>query len=805
MVDSMIRLFPSTATVFTTNGLGYLTDATKCTVGEERNGSFELSMSYPITGRHYSDILLRSIIVAKPNPYDDPQPFRIYEISRPINGIVSISAEHISYDMNGIPVSGGWEASNPTTALNGLKSHSAVTCPFTFWTDKSTEGTFHVDLPSNLRACLGGSEGSILDIFGGEYEFDNFLVRLYGSRGMNRGVTIRYGKNMTDLQQEENCANVYTGVYPYWYSDSEEDGGLVECNPKVVPVEGTFNYTRVMTLDLSSEFQDKPTADQLKARTESYIKNNDIGIPKVSIDVSFANLMDSEEYETAALLETVRLCDTVNVEFEALGVKATAKCISYTYDCLTNKYESIELGEARSNLASTIVDTRQADYASEFKKMLQDAIGNSDTNLMKTIAYATMVITGNLGGNVILHSSTGGESPDEILIMDTTDIKTAKRVWRWNLSGLGYSRNGYNGPYSLAMTMDGVFVADFIQAGTMSCNRLKGGTLTLGGSGNGSGILQMLNSSGTQIGKWDNTGLEAINVKLTGELSMTMKIGSETFTATLGKLPGYSSYSNTYGLILKSEGSSSAGSISLRPPQYNTRGGTTTIPGLMVTDNILCIGGENTSNGDYARVDAGIYTITSSLGTTSTPTIATNISGIHTNVTEKEITELGGGQLIGYGITIYHSSSEKDIIFDYNWIKQTTEGWNIVGVRKGNGLKMYYGTSSSKRYKEILRDMDEDDIKELYKIQPVIAKFKDDILDENDERYQKYHPMFIAEDVDKYFSDAVDHLDDRAENWNVRVMIPAMFQMIKSQKKEIDELKTTLGDMEERLRRLEGQ
>lgn len=802
MVDSMMRLFPATATVFTTNGLGYLVDAIKCEVKEERNGVFELSMTYPITGRRYHDILLRSIIVTKPNPYDDPQPFRIYEISRPINGIVTISAEHISYDMNGIPVSGGWSASNPSIALNGLKSHAAVACPFTFWTDKSTSGTFTVDLPSNMRACLGGTEGSILDIFGGEYQFDEFLVRLYGARGMNRGVTIRYGKNLTDLQQEENCANVYTGVYPYWYSNSEENGGLVECSPKVVPVSGTFNYTRVMTLDLSSEFQDKPTAAQLKERTEAYIRNNDIGVPKISIDVSFANLMDSEEYETAALLETVHLCDTVTVEFEALGVNATAKCISYIYNCLTGKYESLELGDARSNLASTIVDTRQADYASEFRKMLEDAINDSDTNMLKAIAYATQLITGNLGGHVILHSSTGGEKPDEILIMDTENIKTAKKVWRWNLSGLGYSSKGYNGPYGLAMTMDGVFIADFIQAGTMSCNRLKGGTLVLGGSGNGNGILQMLNSSGTQIGKWDNTGLEAINVKLTGEFSMTFKIGSETFTAKLGQLKGYSSTTKTYGLILTSTGTSRAGEISLRPPQYNTRD-TKNPPGLVGTDDLIAIGGESTTSGKFTWVEAGVDIANVNGSRTEYPLIRTIVENNVTNYTDKDHTFVGGG-----AITIFHDDPTygNALMFNYVWVKQTSGGQNVVSVSTNGYMKIYYGTSSSKRYKEILRDMDESDIENLYNIQPVIAKFKDDILEETDERYQVYHPMFIAEDVDEYFPEAVDHLEDgRAENWNEKVMIPAMFQMIKSQKEEIKALKSALSEVIERLDKLEGK
>lgn len=236
MVDSMIRLFPSNATDFTTNGLGYLPDATECTVTEERNGAFELEMKYPVSGKRYSDILLRSIIVAKPNPYDDPQPFRIYEISRPMKGLVTVKAAHISYDMNGIPVDPCSVVNGSiTAALEALKASTIVPCPFILWTDKTTSNaTFEVSSPTGLRACLGGSEGSILDVFKGEYKFDKYMVRLYSERGTNRGVSIRYGKNLTDLTQDENCENVYTGVHGFWSGEVDGSNVVVYTSPLVI-------------------------------------------------------------------------------------------------------------------------------------------------------------------------------------------------------------------------------------------------------------------------------------------------------------------------------------------------------------------------------------------------------------------------------------------------------------------------------------------------------------------------------------------------------------------------------------------
>lgn len=495
MVDAIIRLFEDTATEFESNGIGYLPDATSCKVTEERNGEFELAMKYPITGVRYSEIKQRRIIVVKPNPYAEPQPFRIYFISKPLNGIVSVSAEHISYDLSGIPTA-PFEASTVSAALTGLKTNAVVPCPFDFWTDKTTSGNFKIKTPLSIRSCLGGVEGSILDVFGtGEYEFDKFQVKFYLHRGENRNVVLEYGKNITDLEQEENCSNVYTGVYPYWYSEEE---GMVTANPQVIPAPGTYNYQKVYVLDLSYDYIEKPTPEQLKADAETYIKNNNIGVPKVSLEVSFVHLGDAEEYKEFRDLETVHLCDTVTVKFRELGVDAEAKCIKTVYDCLTNKYDSISLGDSKASLADTVAG---------IGNIIKNQDDANKTYLKEAVDNATSQITGNLGGYVVLHSSTGGKQPDEILIMDTPDIATAVKVWRWNKSGLGYSSNGYNGPYGLAMTQDGQIVADFIKTGEMMANRISGGTLTMGGINNAGGLIKILNASNEVDGEWDNSGL----------------------------------------------------------------------------------------------------------------------------------------------------------------------------------------------------------------------------------------------------------------------------------------------------------
>lgn len=452
MVDSLIVLYESTCTEFENNGLGSLPDAISCSVVMRGNDEYEFEMEYPVTGKRFEELSLRKIIVSKPTPYDDPQPFRIYSISKIIDGIVTVNAEHISYDLSGYPVS-SFKAETAVTAFDNMKDALVLPCPFTFFTDKTTVATMTVDKPINVRSLLFGTEGSMLDVYGGEYEFDKFSVKLWNRLGKDRGVSIRYGKNLTDLEQEENCSAVYTGIYPFWSSDED---GLVELKEKVLKADGEYNFTRIYVLDLSDEWQEPPSEEQLRSRAQSYMKANKIGVPKVSLKVSFISLTQSEEHKDYALLETVRRFDTVNVEFPELKVSATSKCIGTDYNVLTGKYNSIELGDSKPNIVDTIVEQEINISKTPTKTFMEQAIDN-----------ATKLISGGLGGYVVLHSSTGGNHPDEILIMDTDNILTATKVWRWNSGGLGYSSTGYNGDFGLAMTMDGAIVADFITTGIL--------------------------------------------------------------------------------------------------------------------------------------------------------------------------------------------------------------------------------------------------------------------------------------------------------------------------------------------------
>ena len=184
-------LFSANAQSFSNNGIGRL-DLVKCVVTEERNGIYELAAEISVDSPHFSDIANNMIIYAVPGDGMGAQPFRIYRISEPLNGLVTIDARHISYDLS-YNTAMPYTAGSVSEAFVNLKAAAVETCPFTFWTDKSTIANQKITTPRSMRACLGGQQGSILDVYGGEFGWDNFQVKLYGQRGSDTAVTLRYG------------------------------------------------------------------------------------------------------------------------------------------------------------------------------------------------------------------------------------------------------------------------------------------------------------------------------------------------------------------------------------------------------------------------------------------------------------------------------------------------------------------------------------------------------------------------------------------------------------------------------------
>lgn len=440
-------LFASNATNFTTNGLGRL-DCHDCKVTEERNGQFELEMTIAESALHADQIEMTSIIVAKASQGSGLQAFRVYRITKPLNGVFKVYANHISYQLSLIPtmpfsVVASAHACQDT--LTALKSNAVETCPFTFTTDVTTVASYAQTTPASIKSRLGGVQGSVLDQFGGEYEWDNYDVTLHANRGVTvPNVTLRYGKNITDLNQEENISNTITGIVPFW---ADNEGNLVTLPEKVVDSThaSDFPFKRTVPVDFSDDFENQPTENELRTKAQAYVTG--IGVPVVSIKLSFINLADTEEYKDIAPLQNVNLCDVIKVEFEKYGITTTAKIVKTVYDVLGEKYDSLEIGSIRSSLATTITDQNantQTEIATKFAKV--------GTEIDNATAWLT-----NSGGYVVAVKNNDG-TWKELLFLDTNDTATAQNVLRINENGIGFSSNGVGGPYTQAWTLDGKLV-----------------------------------------------------------------------------------------------------------------------------------------------------------------------------------------------------------------------------------------------------------------------------------------------------------------------------------------------------------
>ncbi|MCR4657330.1 MAG: phage tail protein [Lachnospiraceae bacterium] len=488
-------LFDNNSISFTTNGIGRLSDAISCVVTEERNGLYELEMQYPITGAHYNDIGIQSILAVIPCDGGTMQAFRVYLISKPINGVVTINASHISSQLSHIPTMPfSIEASSEACAstLAALKENATEDCPFTFWTDLTTIAPYVQKQPASIRSRLGGIEGSVLDQFGGEYEWDNFTVKLHKQRGTlaeNNGITLRYGKNITDITQEENIAETVTGVVPFW---SDMDGTEVVTLPEhAVYSQYADNYPFHLTevLDLSGNWEEKPSVSSLRTAAQAFVNKTGLGLPKVSIEVSFVALWQTEEYKDVAPLQRVKLCDEVTVEFEKLGISQIAKVVKTVYDVLAERYQSIQIGSLRSTLVTTLNDQN----ANTIQKIDASMVRVGDA-----INKATAWLTGSNGYIMAVQNQDG--SWKELLAMDTNDPSTAIKVLRMNENGIGGSSSGIDGPYLSALLSDGSVVASRINTGILADTNnnfvldLDNGTLTIGGNAsmNGTTLSAML-------------------------------------------------------------------------------------------------------------------------------------------------------------------------------------------------------------------------------------------------------------------------------------------------------------------------
>ena len=477
-------LYDPLETQFDSNGIGLLTDTISCIVEEERNGSFELTLQYPQEGRLADYIVEDAIIKAKPNDKDKDQLFRIYKSGKPIGGVNTYYAEHISYELNMNPVCRPRiSGKNAQEAIAQLLEEAVIENHYTAWSDITTRNSTQIDDVLSVRNILGGTEGSILDVWGGEYQFDNFTVKLHKSRGSDTGATIRYGKNLISAEQERNIGDVITAIFPYcYYTPEKEEGATEEPDPVFVSLPEKFintpnadKYARLKCapMDFSDEFEDGVivSEEMLRKVAKTYTESG-IDEPKISIKATFQNLKKTKDYENIQVLETIGICDTVTVMIEKLGIEVKAKIVKYSYDSIKERFDSVEIGEPKTNLTKAITAAQKEQKEQIVKSATRAEI--IQKRIEQTIKDVTAAITGNSGGHVLLYPA---ENPQEIYIMDTDSTATAKNVWRWNLAGLGHSSNGIGGPFETAITAAGQIVADFVAVGKLNGALIEAGTI----------------------------------------------------------------------------------------------------------------------------------------------------------------------------------------------------------------------------------------------------------------------------------------------------------------------------------------
>lgn len=479
-------LFEESETTFDTNGLGRLTDCTLLEVTQVKNGIFEGSLLYPVSGPMYKELSVGRIVYTTHDDSRQPQPFEIWKVSDELNGQVTVYFEHIGYKLGKQTVV-PFTATSCADAMSKIQENIIGGTNFTFWTDKAVSKSYSLSKPQTVRSVLGGQENSLLDVFGtGEYEWDHWTVKLHTNRGSNDGVTIRYGKNLVSLEREKDRSGSYNAVVPFYLS---EDGTLVTLPEwavygqevtrqlKLITRQGDllangnnlladFAEISIVPLDLSGEWEEAPTVAQLRARANKYLTDNEPWIIKENITVDFVQLWQTEEYKDVAPLQRIRLCDWVNVYVPAMDITATAQCISVTYDALNERYIKMELGKAKPTLNQVVAEVSE-------KNILPKVVTTSNMN--QAIYNATQKLLG--GGESYAHWVMLNGELSELIFSNQKGIADSTFLLRINRNGIGFSTDGGRN-YRTAWTIDGQFVADFITTGTLSADLIKAGTLS---------------------------------------------------------------------------------------------------------------------------------------------------------------------------------------------------------------------------------------------------------------------------------------------------------------------------------------
>lgn len=737
----MIKLFESSERSFKSNGFGVLSDALTCVVKEALNGEYELEMTYPITGKHFSEIEYGRILYAKPNVHDDSQPFRIYEISAEIDGKITVNAEHISYDASGIPI---WPVApyyvdTPSQLIQYISNHSIVENPFTMSTDITTVRQLNLNTPRSMRSLMGTDDNSLLSWYGGEWKYDKFKMELLKQRGSDKGIYIRYGKNLLDLNQERNIQSTYSGVLPYYYN---EEDGFQYLSERIIACPGNHAHTKIYTLDLSSEFQEMPTESDLRAKTNEFISKNQLGIPAVNLTVSFLAID-----EVRKTLLDVELGDTVHIRFPEMNIISDARVISYEYDIVAGRYSSIELGKTVSTIVDSITD-----------------IGEHINNINKTIEKEAERTTVRF------------EAMNDRIESEVTTLKGADELMS---SLITQTAEAIGSEVSRASQAEKNLSSRIIQTATEVSSKVSANEVSSIISQSASTIRMQASEL---VVESDNFKLDASGNIVAAYCKFLCAPGTGV---NMDNENGLWFERNGIHFLYHSAISSANGGKDSRMNIGDSKIGISSGCFNISADTVFTWGGGGTMDAPERKYIATREWVRQQGYTTGT---IPSLSGYAKTGSVNTFTE--NQHFIG---KIYNPGCGTSTASANCRIQNST-----YGLAKASG-------SSKRFKHDITSDINSElDPHRLYDVDVVQYKYNDDYLDKNDQRYQQDVIGFIAEDILNKYPIAAD-LEDKTEittvelknprvsDWNFRFIVPPMLKLIQEQNDRIKKLEEALN------------
>lgn len=457
----MINIYESTETTFTHNGLATL-QPSRCIVSEKLNGEYQLDLEHPIDAEGRWKHLAEDNLLRAPTPEGDDL-FRIYKDIETLSRIPRVQARHLSYDLlTDLVINNAPTDATATAALQTALQGTG----FTGTSDVSGLNSVRWVRKNRLACILGDEDNSIVSRWGGEAYRRQRRFDMQAQRGMDRGVSIRYRKNLTGLELERDVTSVITRVMP---TGLAEDGQTVLSLPEIYvdsPLIGNYFKPKEKHIhygDIRLGEEGYETEEDVYAALHARVMAEyDAGLdkPTVSGKISFVDLSQTTEYKHYRQLERIHLGDTVHIWHADLGIDTTARIVGYTWDALLERYISLEIGQPALTISAMIKQQNQ--------QLLQQTTQRSDA-LQAAIDEATGIITSP--GRSYVRFLPSLSNPAEILIMDAPDPETASNVMRFNQAGWGLSTTGINGPYATAATALGI-VADSITTGLLNADKI---------------------------------------------------------------------------------------------------------------------------------------------------------------------------------------------------------------------------------------------------------------------------------------------------------------------------------------------